>query len=152
VCWVIKINNIGLVPEENGLLEIAEGKVAALADPVQLAAHNKKDVKARRIIVEIEQQIQMASAGLRFEDKMDGASNLCPWRERIGLVLEENGMLEIAKGKVVAPVDPIQLANHNKKDIKARRIIMGGVKDNIIPHVFEDNKGLVGGPSEVVPV
>jgi len=44
----------------------------------------------------------MAIAGLRFEDRLDGASNLCPWRERIGLVLEENGLLEIVEGKVAA--------------------------------------------------
>jgi hypothetical protein len=50
-----------------------------------------------------EKQIQMAIAGLRFEDRLDGASNLSPWRERIGLVLEENGLLEIVEGKVAAP-------------------------------------------------
>jgi len=45
------------------------------------------------------QQTQMATAGLRFEDRLDGASNFCPWRERINLVLEENGLLEIVEGK-----------------------------------------------------
>jgi hypothetical protein len=45
----------------------------------------------------------MANAGLRFEDRLDGASNFCPWRERISLVLKENGLLEIAEGKVAAP-------------------------------------------------
>jgi len=50
----------------------------------------------------------MASAGLRFEDRLNGASNFYPWRERIGLVLEENGLLEIVEGKVTATADPIQ--------------------------------------------
>jgi hypothetical protein len=53
------------------------------------------------------QQTQMASASLMFEDRLDGASNLHPWREHINLVLEENGLLEIDEGKVVAPTDPI---------------------------------------------
>jgi hypothetical protein len=88
-----------------------------------------------RSVWETEQQTQMASAGLRFEDRLDGASNFCPWRERIGLVLEENGLLEIVEGKVAAPADPVQLATHNKKDVKARRIIVDGVKDHIIPHL-----------------
>jgi hypothetical protein len=76
----------------------------------------------------------MASASLRFEDRLDGASNFCPWRERISLVLEENGLLEIVEGKVAAPADPVQLAAHTKKDVKAKRILVDGVKDHIIPH------------------
>jgi hypothetical protein len=77
----------------------------------------------------------MASAGLRFEDRLDGASNFYPWRECIGLVLEENGQLEIVERKVAASVDPIQLAAHNNKYVKARRIIVDGVKDHVIPHL-----------------
>jgi hypothetical protein len=84
----------------------------------------------------MEQQTQMTSAGLRFEDRLDGASNFCSWRERIGLVLEENGLLEIVEGKVVALVDLVQLTAHNKKYVKARRIIVDGVKDYIITHLF----------------
>jgi hypothetical protein len=78
----------------------------------------------------------MASAGLRVEDRLDGASNFCPWRERISLVLEENGPLEIAEGKVAALADLVQLATHTKKDVKARRILVDGVKDHIIPQLF----------------
>jgi hypothetical protein len=40
------------VLEENELLEIAEGKVAAPADLIQLATHSKKDVKVGRILVD----------------------------------------------------------------------------------------------------
>jgi hypothetical protein len=87
-----------------------------------------------RSVREMEQQTQMASAGLRFEERLDGASNLCPWRERIGLALEENGLLEIVEGKVTTPPNLVQLAAHNKKDVKARRIIVDGVKDHIFPH------------------
>jgi hypothetical protein len=77
----------------------------------------------------------MTSASLRVEDRLDGASNFCPWRERISLVLEENGLLEIVESKVAAPADPVQLATHTKKDVKARRILVDGVKDHIIPHL-----------------
>jgi hypothetical protein len=81
------------------------------------------------------QQTQMASAGLRVEDRLDGASTFCPWRERISLVVEENGLMEIAEGKVAAPIDLVQLATHTKKDVKARRMLVDGVKDHIIPHL-----------------
>jgi hypothetical protein len=36
---------------------------------------------------------------------------------------------------VVAPADPVQLAAHTKKDVKAKRILVDGVKDHIIPHL-----------------
>jgi hypothetical protein len=76
----------------------------------------------------------MASASLRVEDRLDGASNLCPWREKISLVLEDNGMLEIVEGKMAAPADLVKLDSHAKKDVKAKRILVDGVKDHIIPH------------------
>ena len=77
----------------------------------------------------------MASAGLRFEDRLNGASNFYPWRERIGLVLEENGLLEIGEGKVEETTNLVKLATHNKKYGKAKRIIVNGVKEHIIPHL-----------------
>jgi hypothetical protein len=77
----------------------------------------------------------MASVGLRVEDRLDGASIFYRWRERISLVPEENGLLEIAEGKVATPTDPIQLAAHAKKDVKAIKILVDGVKDHIIPHL-----------------
>jgi hypothetical protein len=93
-------------------------------------------------------------AGLRFEDRLEGASNFCPWRERISLVLEENGLLEFAEGKAVPPADPTQLAAHLKKDVKTRRIIVDGVKDHIIPHLSgkKESQGNVGCLGKVVSV
>ena len=78
----------------------------------------------------------MANAGLRVKDRLDGASNFCPWREHISLLLEENGLLEIAEGKVETPTDLVQLVAHTKKDVKAKRILVDGVKDHIITHLF----------------
>jgi hypothetical protein len=39
----------------------------------------------------------MENAGLRFEDRLEGASNFSPWRERIALVLEEQGLWEFVE-------------------------------------------------------
>jgi hypothetical protein len=78
---------------------------------------------------------EMANAGLRFEDRLEGASNFSPWRERIALVLEEQGLWEFVEGTPAPPTNLTQLAAHTRKDVKARRIIIDGVKDHIIPHL-----------------
>jgi hypothetical protein len=49
--------------------------------------------------------------------------------------LEENGLWEFAEGKAVLLVDPTQ-ATHLKKDAKTKMIIVDGVKDHIILHLF----------------
>lgn len=64
----------------------------------------------------------MVYQGLRFEDRLDSASNFCSWRERIGVVLEEQGVWEFMDNVATASSDPQQLAQHNKRDAKARRI------------------------------
>jgi hypothetical protein len=76
----------------------------------------------------------MATFKLRFEDRLDGVSNYSPWQERIMLVLMQNDILEFANSIVAPPVDPKDLASHKLKDMKARRIILDGVKDHLIPH------------------
>jgi len=54
----------------------------------------------------------------------------------MALILEKQGLLKIVEEKAVAPTDPVHRAAHNKKDVKARRIIVDGVKVHIIPHLF----------------
>ena len=76
----------------------------------------------------------MASVGLRVEDRLDGLGNGTPWRARIVLLLEEYELWEIVETVAIVPTNPISLAEF-KKNIKAKRIILDSVKDNIIPHV-----------------
>ena len=66
---------------------------------------------------------------------MDGGGNWTPWRARIVLLLEEYELWEIVETVVVVPTDPNLLAEFQKKNIKAKRIILDSVKDHIIPHV-----------------
>lgn len=77
----------------------------------------------------------VAAIGLRFIDRLEGASNYSPWKERITLVLMENDIWEFANQKLTPSTDATQLADHNKKDVKARRIILDVVKDHVIPHL-----------------
>lgn len=37
-------------------------------------------------------------------------------------------------------IDPTSLAIHNKKDVKARRVVLDGVKDHIIPHLLGNKR------------
>jgi hypothetical protein len=55
--------------------------------------------------------------------------------ERIGVAFEEQGVWEFVDNPPATPTDPQQLAQHNKKDVKAKKIILDRVKDNIIPHL-----------------
>jgi hypothetical protein len=82
----------------------------------------------------------MATSGLRFEDRLDGVSNYSAWKEQIMLVLMENDIWEFANSIVFPTVDPKDLVAHNLRDVKARRTILDGVKDHLIPHVggFEE--------------
>jgi hypothetical protein len=79
----------------------------------------------------------MASAGLRDQDRLDGASNFGVWKARLSLLLEENGIKDYVTSVVAVPTDATQLATYKKNDAKARRIILDGVKDHIVPHIAE---------------
>jgi hypothetical protein len=82
---------------------------------------------------------KMASSSLRFEDRLEGAANFSPWKERITLVLMGNGLWDFAEKEIQVPSDPTQATQHNLKDVKARGIILDVVKDHIIPHITGKN-------------
>ena len=75
------------------------------------------------------------ATSLRFEDRLDGAGNFNPWKERIVLILEEFELWDIDETTVTIPADAILLAAYNKRNVKAKRIILDAIKDHIIPHV-----------------
>ena len=58
--------------------------------------------------------------GLRVEDRLDGAANFVPWKDRISLILEENELWDIVHGTttnpVVVPADATDNAVFLKKD------------------------------------
>jgi hypothetical protein len=75
--------------------------------------------------------------GLRFEDRLDGATNFSPWKERIALMLEENEIWDIVEKTQVVPTDTALLVAFNKKNMKSKRMLLDVMKDHIIPHVSE---------------
>jgi hypothetical protein len=78
----------------------------------------------------------MASTPLRVEDRLDGASNFLSWKARVTLALKEYDLWEVVD-KVVAPL--IDLEAHEKKGIKAERVILDSMKDHLIHHLSEKN-------------
>ena len=66
---------------------------------------------------------------------MDGKSNFGAWKERIISVLEEVEVWDIVDKTMVPPTDANQLDAYKNNSIKAKRLILDGVKDHIIPHV-----------------
>ena len=68
---------------------------------------------------------------LRLEDRLDGAGNFVPWKARLVLILEKNELWdEVVYNTTAVPIvippttDATALTAFNKKDIKARRIIL----------------------------
>ena len=79
------------------------------------------------------------SLGLRVENRLDGQNNYSAWKERIQSIFEETEvwgiMVNTTQNPVVVPADPVQLAEFNKKNAKAKRLILKEIKDHVIPHV-----------------
>ena len=87
------------------------------------------------------------ATGLRLEDKLDGAGNFVPWKAMLVLILEENELWDevvhnTTSNPIVVPpsTDAATLSAFNKKDIKARRIILDAIKDHVIPHILSKTR------------
>ena len=75
------------------------------------------------------------ASGLRVEDQLDGQVNFGAWKKRIISVFEEAKVWDIFEKTVTIPTDATQLAEYKKKNAKAKRLILDGIKDHVIPHV-----------------
>jgi hypothetical protein len=80
----------------------------------------------------------MSASQMRVEDRLVGASNWTPWKERIVFALEDLELWDIVEAPVpVIPVTtPILLAEFRKRNNQAKRTISDAVKDHIIPHLI----------------
>jgi len=75
------------------------------------------------------------SIDLTVENRLDGASNFSPWKERITLILKVNDLLNFAKTTVTPPINATLLEEHNRKDDKTRMLILDVVTNHSIPHI-----------------
>ena len=71
---------------------------------------------------------------LRLEYALDGSSNYIAWKDRMEVVLEDNGLKELIDAEIPKPAssDATTLNAWQKKTAKCRRILLEGVKDHIV--------------------
>ena len=76
----------------------------------------------------------MSFNGLRLEYALEGSSNYIAWKDRMEVVLEDNGLKEFIDNDVPKPTssDATLLDAWQKKVAKTRRIPLKGVKDHIV--------------------
>ena len=79
------------------------------------------------------------ATGLRIKDRLDGAINFSPWKVRIVLVLQDSELWDIVNSTttdpMTVPTNAIAKVVFEKKDIKAKIIILDVIKNHVIPHV-----------------
>ena len=73
---------------------------------------------------------------LRVVDRLQGAQNFPTWKERITRILDVSDAEEHIDSTKVAPTDLTDLAAWKKIDSRAMLIIMDGMKDHIVPHLW----------------
>jgi hypothetical protein len=76
----------------------------------------------------------MAFNGLRLEYALEGSSNYIAWKDRMEVVLEDNGLKEFIDRDVPKPVvtDTANLDAWKKKVEKPRRILLEGLQYHIV--------------------
>jgi hypothetical protein len=77
--------------------------------------------------------------GLRYEDRLDGASNFVQWKYRMRNALQDNKVWGIVEKATKIPTDPKEKDVHDALEIKAQRLLLDGVKDHLIHHIGEKN-------------
>ena len=79
----------------------------------------------------------MAPYGLRDRDRLDGVSNFVIWKAKILTVLKEYSIRDHMKNVLVVPTNVNALNKFNENQAREKRLIMDGVKDHVVPHIFE---------------
>jgi hypothetical protein len=79
----------------------------------------------------------MVATLLRVEDRLDGESNFLSWKGRVTLALKEYDLWELVDKEVAPSTYLAALDAHNKKEIKAERVLLDSAKDHLIPYLNE---------------
>lgn len=83
--------------------------------------------------------LDMATVGLRDQERLEGASNYVIWKAKISFPLDEPGMKTYAENVVAVSTDADQLREYKKEMEKAKRMILDGVWDHIVSHISSKN-------------
>ena len=69
----------------------------------------------------------------KIEDKLEGLEKFLAWKYRIGLILKENGLEKYIKDEIAKPKEDESKEKHEQGLIKAMRITVDSIKDQLIP-------------------
>ena len=78
----------------------------------------------------------MRATRLRDQDRLEGASNFVIWKERISFLLDEHDLKAFIDNVVDVPTDSDLLKVYKKYMAKAKRLILDGVRDHTVSHIF----------------
>jgi hypothetical protein len=75
--------------------------------------------------------------GLSLEYAFEGRSNYISWKDRMEVVIEDNGLKEFIDKDVLKPdvADAANIDAWQKKVAKERRILLEGVRDHIVSNL-----------------
>eukprot|EP00253_Pinus_taeda_P004006 PITA_04006 len=77
----------------------------------------------------------MSFNGLRLEYALEGSTNYIAWKDRMEVVLDDNGLKEFIDADVPKPTNAAQVGDWQKKTAKCRRILLEGVRDHIVSNL-----------------
>jgi len=66
---------------------------------------------------------------------LDGASNYVIWKARMSCLLDEHFLKAYVDSVVVVLTDPDPLKKYRGEMVKAKRMILDGVKDHVVCHI-----------------
>ena len=71
----------------------------------------------------------------KLDENLEGANNFQAWKYRFSLVLEENELDSYNSGEVPVLEGDEAKTLHKKKLIKAKKIIIDSITDQLVPQV-----------------
>ena len=77
-------------------------------------------------------EVEMSLNGLWLEYALEGSSNYIAWKDRMEVVLDDNGLKKFIDVEVPKPANAAQVEAWQKKIAKCRRILLEGVRDHIV--------------------
>lgn len=83
---------------------------------------------------------KIAANGLRDQDRLDGASNYVIWKARIPCLMDEHDLKMYDDSVVAVPGDADPLKKYKAKMVKAKRLILDGVRDHVVCHITGKGK------------
>ena len=80
---------------------------------------------------------EMAANGMRYQDRLDKASNYAIWNARISFLLDEHDLQTYIDSVVVEPANANLLKKYKDEMAKAKRLILDGVRDHVVCHIAD---------------